>query len=167
MSIVKKNGVTTIFLYLSRFVFAIGDCSKKKYCCSTDIDGEIIFEDKIRHTPSGLVVQRFKIEHQSLQTEANLDKQVGIEVDAIFINKQLRKEIQIGKKGLFTGFMDKKMSSVLAYSSQFYDSNSKKLFILIKILSKSNSDASTSAIEAPARSYTTCDARMEAPVSKK
>ena len=36
------------------------------------IDGEIIFEDKIRHTPSGLVVQRFKIEHQSLQTEANL-----------------------------------------------------------------------------------------------
>ena len=25
-----------------------------------------------------------------------------------------------------TGFMDKKMSSVLAYSSQFYDSNSKE-----------------------------------------
>jgi len=72
------------------------------------IDGEIIFEDKIRHTPSGLVVQRFKIEHQSLQEEANLDKQVSIEVDAIFINKQLRKEIQIGKKGLFIGFMDKK-----------------------------------------------------------
>ena len=72
------------------------------------IDGEIIFEDKIRYTPSGLVVQRFKIEHQSLQEEANLDKQVSIEVDAIFINKQLRKEIQIGKKGLFTGFMDKK-----------------------------------------------------------
>jgi len=72
------------------------------------IDGEIIFEDKIRHTPSGLVVQRFKIEHQSLQEEANLDKQVGIEVDAIFINKQLRKEIQIGKKGSFVGFMDKK-----------------------------------------------------------
>ena len=72
------------------------------------IDGEIIFEDKIRHTPSGLVVQRFKIEHQSLKEEANLDKQVSIELDAIFINKQLRKEIQIGKKALFTGFMDKK-----------------------------------------------------------
>ena len=72
------------------------------------IDGEIIFEDKIRHTPSGLVVQRFKIEHHSLQEEANLDKQVRIEVDAIFINKQLRKEIQIRKKGIFIGFMDKK-----------------------------------------------------------
>ena len=72
------------------------------------IDGEIIFEDKIRHTPSGLVVQRFKIEHQSLQEEANLDKQVSIELDAIFINKQVRKEIQIGKKGSFVGFMDKK-----------------------------------------------------------
>ena len=63
------------------------------------IEGEIIFEDRIRHTPSGLVVQRFKIEHQSLQKEANLDKQVGIKVDAVFINKQLSKEIQIGKKG--------------------------------------------------------------------
>ena len=72
------------------------------------IDGEIIFEEKIRHTPSGFVVQGFKIEHKSLQKEANLDKQVGIEVDAIFINKQLRKEIQIGKKGSFVGFMDKK-----------------------------------------------------------
>ena len=72
------------------------------------IDGEIIFEDQIRHTPSGLIVQRFKIKHESLQKEANLDKQVGIQVDAVFINKQLRKEIQIGKKGLFFGFMDKK-----------------------------------------------------------
>ena len=72
------------------------------------IDGEIIFEDQIRHTPSGLIVQRFKIEHKSVQKEANLDKQVGIEVDAIFINKQLRKEIKVGKKGLFIGFMDKK-----------------------------------------------------------
>jgi primosomal replication protein N len=72
------------------------------------IDGEIIFEDKIRHTPAGLTVQRFKIEHRSLQKEANLHKQVDVEVDAIFINKQLRKEIQSGKKGLFIGFMDKK-----------------------------------------------------------
>jgi len=37
-----------------------------------------------------------------------LDKQVGIEMEAIFINKQIRKEIQVGKKGLFIGFMDKK-----------------------------------------------------------
>ena len=72
------------------------------------IDGEIIFEEKIRYTPSGFVVQGFKIEHKSLQKEANLDKQVGIEVNAVFINKQLRKEIHIGKKGLFIGFMDKK-----------------------------------------------------------
>jgi primosomal replication protein N len=53
-------------------------------------------------------VQRFKIEHQSLQEEVNLDKQVSVEVDAIFINQQLREEIQIGKKGLFIGFIDKK-----------------------------------------------------------
>ena len=72
------------------------------------IDGEIIFEDQIRYTPSGLIVQRFKIKHKSLQKEANLDKQVGIEMEAIFINKQIRKEIQVGKKGLFVGFMDKK-----------------------------------------------------------
>ena len=72
------------------------------------IDGEIIFEDQIRHTPSGLIVQRFKIKHKSLQKEANLDKQVGIEMEAIFINKEIRKEIQVGKKGLFFGFMDKK-----------------------------------------------------------
>ena len=72
------------------------------------IDGEIIFEDQIRYTPSGLIVQRFKIKHKSLQKEADLDKQVGIEVEAIFINKQIRKEIQVGKKGLFIGFMDKK-----------------------------------------------------------
>jgi primosomal replication protein N len=72
------------------------------------IDGEIIFEDQIRYTPSGLIVQRFKIKHKSLQKEANLDKQVGIEMEAIFINKQIRKEIQVGKKGLFIGFMDKK-----------------------------------------------------------
>lgn len=72
------------------------------------IDGEIIFEDQIRYTPSGLIVQRFKIKHKSLQKEANLDKQVGIEMEAIFINKQIRKEIQVGKKGLFIGFMDKR-----------------------------------------------------------
>ena len=53
-------------------------------------------------------MQRFKIKHKSLQKEANLDKQVGIEMEAIFINKQIRKEIQVGKKGLFIGFMDKK-----------------------------------------------------------
>ena len=35
-------------------------------------------------------------------------KQVGIEVEAIFINRDIRKEIQVGKKGLFMGFMDKK-----------------------------------------------------------
>ncbi|MBT3826926.1 MAG: hypothetical protein HOF49_03735 [Nitrosomonadales bacterium] len=72
------------------------------------IDGEITFEDQIRHTPSGLVVQRFKIKHKSLQEEANSKKQVGIEVEAIFINRDIRKEIQVGKKGLFMGFMDKK-----------------------------------------------------------
>ncbi len=72
------------------------------------IDGEIIFEDQIRYTPSGLIVQRFKIKHKSLQKEVDLDKQVGIEMEAIFINKQIRKEIQVGKKGLFIGFMDKK-----------------------------------------------------------
>ena len=72
------------------------------------IDGEIIFENQIRYTPSGLIVQRFKIKHKSLQKEADLDKQVGIEVEAIFINKKIRKEIQVGKKGLFIGFMDKK-----------------------------------------------------------
>lgn len=72
------------------------------------IYGEIIFEDQIRYTPSGLIVQRFKIKHKSLQKEVDLDKQVGIEMEAIFINKQIRKEIQVGKKGLFIGFMDKK-----------------------------------------------------------
>jgi len=55
-----------------------------------------------------LVVQRFKIKHKSLQEEANSKKQVGIEVEAIFINRDIRKEIQVGKKGLFMGFMDKK-----------------------------------------------------------
>jgi hypothetical protein len=29
-------------------------------------------------------------------------------MEAIFINKEIRKEIQVGKKGLFFGFMDKK-----------------------------------------------------------
>jgi primosomal replication protein N len=72
------------------------------------IYGEIIFEDQIRYTPSGLIVQRFKIKHKSLQKEVDLDKQVDIEVEAIFINKQIRKEIQVGKKGLFIGFMNKK-----------------------------------------------------------
>ena len=68
------------------------------------IDGEIIFEDKIRHTPSGLVVQRFKIEHQSLQKEANLNKQVGIEVDAIFINKTIKERNSDWKKGFICWF---------------------------------------------------------------
>ena len=72
------------------------------------IEGEILFEDKIRYTPSGLVVQSFKIGHKSFQQEANLKKDVSIELEAIFIDKHMRKEIQIGKKGLFIGFMDKK-----------------------------------------------------------
>jgi len=72
------------------------------------IDGEIILKNKIRYTPSGLIVQSFMIRHQSNQQEANLKKTVGIELEAIFINKQERKEIQIGNKCLFTGFLEKK-----------------------------------------------------------
>jgi len=55
------------------------------------IEGEILFEDKIRYTPSGLVVQSFKIGHKSFQQEANLKKDVSIELEAIFIDKHMRK----------------------------------------------------------------------------
>lgn len=72
------------------------------------IDGEIILKNKIRYTPSGLIVQSFMIRHKSNQQEANLKKVVGIELEAVFINKEEKKEIQIGNNCLFIGFLEKK-----------------------------------------------------------
>ncbi len=49
------------------------------------IDGEIILKNKIRYTPSGLIVQSFMIRHKSNQQEANLKKVVGLELEAVFL----------------------------------------------------------------------------------
>jgi len=76
------------------------------------IDGEIILKNKIRYTPSGLIVQSFMIRHKSNQQEANLKKVVGLELEAVFINKQEKKEIQIGNKCLFIGFFRKKITQI-------------------------------------------------------
>ncbi|MBT5166759.1 MAG: primosomal replication protein N [Nitrosomonadales bacterium] len=92
------------------------------------IEGEILFEDKIRYTPSGLVVQSFKIGHKSFQKEANLKKDVSIELEAIFIDKHMRKEIQIGKQFLFIGFLDKK--SFKSTKLVFHISEIKKLGVI-------------------------------------
>jgi len=70
--------------------------------------GEVMRIDKKRFTPAGLPIINFLIEHRSIQSEAGLDKEVNLVIDSVIIGRLTNREIKIGEKLFFEGFLEKR-----------------------------------------------------------
>ena len=63
----------------------------------------------MRHTPAGIPISRFVLEHQSLQSEADLKRQIRCQVFVIASGKQLQKtmkHLSVGSDILVEGYLN-------------------------------------------------------------
>jgi small subunit ribosomal protein S18 len=70
--------------------------------------GEIIFVGELRFTPSGLALLEFKVRHDSSKDEANLTKQVYLEINCRVAGSLANTKLNLGDKRIFRGFMYKR-----------------------------------------------------------
>ena len=72
--------------------------------------GRLIELDILRHTPGGVPVLRFRIEHESRQTEGGESRKVSCEVGGVAFDREakLLSSAQLGGALTITGFLDRK-----------------------------------------------------------
>ena len=54
------------------------------------IAGRLIEVDALRHTPAGVAVLKFRLQHDSLQTEAGGERKVSCEIAAVAFEREAR-----------------------------------------------------------------------------
>ena len=72
--------------------------------------GRLIELDILRHTPGGVPVLRFRIEHESSQTEGGENRKVSCEVAGVAFDREakLLSSAHPGSMLTITGFLDRK-----------------------------------------------------------
>jgi len=72
--------------------------------------GRLIELDILRHTPGGVPVLRFRIEHESSQTEGGASRKVSCEVAGVAFDREakLLSSAHPGSTLTITGFIDRK-----------------------------------------------------------
>ena len=72
--------------------------------------GRVIELDILRHTPGGVPVLRFRIEHESSQTEGGEGRKVSCEVAGVAFDREakLLSSTHPGSTLTITGFLDRK-----------------------------------------------------------
>ena len=72
--------------------------------------GRVIELDILRHTPGGVPVLRFRIEHESRQTEGGESRKVSCEVAGVAFDREARllSSAHPGSTLTITGFLDRK-----------------------------------------------------------
>ena len=74
------------------------------------IEGRLIERDALRHTPGGVAIVKFRIAHESTQVEAETQRKVGFEVEAVAFDREARllASAELGMGLGVTGFLDRK-----------------------------------------------------------
>ena len=72
--------------------------------------GRLIELDILRHTPGGVPILKFRIEHESIQTEGRASRRVSCEVAAVAFDREakLLSTAQPGSLLAISGFLDRK-----------------------------------------------------------
>jgi len=72
--------------------------------------GKLIELDILRHTPGGIPILKFRIEHESSQTEGGTSRKVSCEVGGVAFDREakLLSSAQLGGALTITGFLDRK-----------------------------------------------------------
>ena len=72
--------------------------------------GRLIELDILRHTPGGVPVLRFRIEHESSQTEGGASRRVSCEVAGVAFDREakLLSSARLGSPLTIGGFLDRK-----------------------------------------------------------
>lgn len=71
--------------------------------------GRLIERDALRHTPAGIPIVRFRVEHESTQSEGGVERQVGCEVSAVAVETEakLLASAPLGSEMRIAGFLDR------------------------------------------------------------
>ncbi len=72
--------------------------------------GRLIELDILRHTPGGVPILKFRIEHESSQMEGGASRKVSCEVAGVAFDREakLLTSAQLGSALTITGFLDRK-----------------------------------------------------------
>jgi primosomal replication protein N len=76
--------------------------------------GTLIELDILRHTPGGVPILKFRIEHESSQTEGGTSRRVNCEVAGVAFDREakLLSSAQLGSPLTISGFLDRKGRSM-------------------------------------------------------
>lgn len=72
--------------------------------------GRLIELDILRHTPGGVLILKFRVEHESNQAECGENRKVSCEVAGVAFDREakLLSSAQLGSTLTITGFLDRK-----------------------------------------------------------
>jgi len=75
-----------------------------------EIQGRLVEMDALRHTPAGIAVLKFRLEHQSTQMEAGVERKVACEIDGVAFDREARllAAATLGQELKLRGFVDSK-----------------------------------------------------------
>jgi primosomal replication protein N len=71
------------------------------------VSGRLIEQDALRHTPAGVPVMKFRLQHDSTQTEAGAARKVSCEIGAVAFEREatLLAAAKLGSEVTVTGFL--------------------------------------------------------------
>ena len=77
------------------------------------VSGRLIELDALRHTPAGVPVVKFRLQHDSLQTEAGGERKVSCEIAAVAFEREakLLAAAKLGSSVKVNGFLAAKSRS--------------------------------------------------------
>jgi len=75
--------------------------------------GRLVEMDALRYTPGGVPIVKFRLAHESSQTEAGTERKVGCEVAGVAFEAEakLLASAPLGSEMSITGFLDRKGKS--------------------------------------------------------
>ena len=87
------------------------------------MSGRLIELDALRHTPAGLPVMKFRLQHDSVQTEAGGERKVSCEIEAVAFEREatLLAAAKLGSELTVTGFLaarSRTSKSVVLHATQ-------------------------------------------------
>ena len=74
------------------------------------LQGKLIELDALRHTPAGVPILKFRIGHESGQTEAGSERTVSCEVACVAFEREARllASVTLGMEMTVSGFIERK-----------------------------------------------------------
>ena len=88
------------------------------------LSGIVVEREALRHTPAGIPILSFRIEHASTQVENSVPRQVEVEIDAMAVGElaQQMNQLRNGQKVGVQGFLAKRSrqsSRIILHINEF------------------------------------------------